>query len=503
MQRQEILARFESANLLIEPAALEQLIALADATAIVERAIQMASHSNAIVVTVQSILDATSATETGQRAQEVVVHAAPTFKPLARDIQSRLRIKEEKDVSNKSRCTGSLDDFVGYFRDRLKRMGSILKGRVSENGVTTVSALKSFTRGRAARLIGIVRERKETKNGHFIITLEDEEGTADALVPKDAPCVKAAGEIIPDEVIALDGYASDRFFIVKDILWPDLPLRDKKLTEEDFSIAFISDVHVGSKFFLDQQFERFLQFLNGEGTKEQQEAAGKVKYLLFAGDLVDGIGIYPEQEKELTLKDIYAQYEVVGDYLKKIPEYIEIVLAPGNHDAVRMAEPQPRLAEDLVKTFEGYRNVHFVGNPGYLDIDGLSTIMYHGCSLVPIISQLPHLAQGFTHPEKVAIELLKRRHLSPVYGDYPLVPEKRDYLVIDDVPDITHFGHIHHNGYADYRGTTIVNSGTWQSTTPFMKRMGFEPTPAQLPIYNAKTATLKVFNFSSAETIQP
>ena len=40
--------------------------------------------------------------------------------------------------------------------------------------------------------------------------------------------------------------------------------------------------------------------------------------------------------------------------------------------------------------------------------------------------------------------LLRARHLSPIYGSQtPIAPEMEDLLVIEDVPDIFHVGHVH------------------------------------------------------------
>jgi len=33
-----------------------------------------------------------------------------------------------------------------------------------------------------------------------------------------------------------------------------------------------------------------------------REIAGRVKYVLIAGDIVDGVGVYPNQIKELVIK---------------------------------------------------------------------------------------------------------------------------------------------------------------------------------------------------------
>ncbi|MEZ5334217.1 MAG: hypothetical protein R2741_02730 [Methanolobus sp.] len=52
-----------------------------------------------------------------------------------------------------------------------------------------------------------------------------------------------------------------------------------------------------------------------------------------------------------------------------IPKHIKIIISPGNHDAVRQAEPQPKLPECIREYFP--ENVTFVGNPSIVDLDGV------------------------------------------------------------------------------------------------------------------------------------
>ena len=94
-------------------------------------------------------------------------------------------------------------------------------------------------------------------------------------------------------------------------------------------------------------------------------------------------------------------------------------------------------------------------------------------------------------------EILKRRHLSPIYGGNVVTPSKSDSLVIDEVPDILHMGHIHKNGYDEYHGTALVNSGTWQARTSFQIKQGHIPTPALLSVYDARTTSLLQVDFNS------
>ena len=63
-----------------------------------------------------------------------------------------------------------------------------------------------------------------------------------------------------------------------------------------------------------------------------------------------------------------------------------------------------------------------------------------------------------------------------------LASELEDYLVIDDVPDVFHTGHVHINTYRRFKGIHLINSGTFQTQTEFQKIYNIEPTPAEVPI---------------------
>jgi DNA polymerase II small subunit len=46
-----------------------------------------------------------------------------------------------------------------------------------------------------------------------------------------------------------------------------------------------------------------------------------------------------------------------------------------------------------------------------------------------------------------------------------------------------------------YRGTLILNSGTWQSQTPFQAKMGIDPVTGIIPIVNLSTLEVFTKNF--------
>ena len=415
-------------------------------------------------------------------------------RPASCDIKSKLIIHDASDVSGKSTCAGTLEDFVGYFDRRFENLRSVMQEHVEYKMAITIEALKKANNRDKARLIVMVKEKRESNKGNRFLEVEDMTGSLTVLFSDKNEAVKGAYDrILNDEVIGLEGILRGDLFIASEVTQPDIPINHvRRFAGEEVYAVFLSDIHVGSYLFLEKEFQAFIDWLNGRGGR--QDIAAKVKYILVAGDLVDGIGIYPGQEKELTMPDIRRQYEFLTLLLAEIPKHIEVVLSMGNHDASRNAEPQPRIDKDLAPGLYGLPNVHVTGNPVWLSAHGVEFLMYHGTSLDTIIGNLSGCS--YQRPETAMVELLRRRHLVPTYGSDSISPENHDYLFIGDVPDVFHCGHVHTNGYSMYRGVNVVNSGTWQAKTAFQERLGHQPTPALVPVMNLQNHELSILDFT-------
>lgn len=419
-------------------------------------------------------------------APNVEIIRSPRFSPIAKEYSPKIKIHEHRDVSGQSRCMGTVDDFVAYFRDRYKQEASILKQRNCQFPILRCDQLQKNT-GTQSRLIAMVSDKKTTAKGNLWLEVEDEFASAKVLISSKEPIFKQAQNILRDDVIAFDGKPSENFFIANQVTWPDVPvIRNEPKCEEDLAIAYLSDLHIGSRFYLEKPFKRLLRWLKGEEGNE--ELAGKIKYLCIAGDLVDGIGVYPSQEKELTIKDIYGQYEEFDRIMGEIPDHIEIIAGPGNHDAVRRSDPQPFIPMDMIKS-----DIKKIGSPSTVEIESFNHLIYHGTSLDAMIANMSGLS--YAKPEGPMLEMLKRRHLSPLYGENLIVPELRDFMVISQEPDVVHMGHIHKNASMRYRGTLLLNSGTFQDRTDFQVKMGHIPSPCILPVLELKNQQLTHLKF--------
>jgi DNA polymerase II small subunit len=421
--------------------------------------------------------------------------AADEFYPYAKDIASDFKILD--DATGKLTANGTLEEYVRLFQDRFKRIEKIFRQRIDVRAATPIAeALKSQPKTKL-KIICMLTEKRDSKN-HTILSVEDPHSSATVLVPQKAsPDVrKKALMLMPDQVICLAVIKTrTNLFLAEDIIFPEIGRKPQQRAPEPIYAVLTSDIHIGSTKFEKEAFKRFILWLKGKyGSPAMRQIAGRVKYLLIAGDLVDGIGIYPDQQKELTIRDVRKQYAFAIKYFEKIPSYIDIFISPGNHDAARKSLPQPAIPEGYLAAIKDKPNMHSVGSPCLLNLHGVDVLMYHGRSLDDIIGVVPGM--DHEHPDKAMRLLLQSRHLAPVYGGKTMLsPENRDYLVIDKVPDIFHAGHIHVNGHCNYRGVLVVNSGGWQAQTDYMEKLGLVPTPGKVPVVNLQTLELSILSF--------
>ena len=386
-----------------------------------------------------------------------------------------------QDTSKKSYTSGELENLISYFKSRYEKLYNILSKRPELRKPIKVADIDESQD--SLSMILMVKEIRSSKNGHKIVDFEDDTGSISVLFSNNNDELFAEAEkLVRDEVIGVIANKSDdnNFAFGQQIINPGVLRVPEK--EMDFGIVFLSDVHIGSLTFLEDAFTRFIDWINCDyGTEEQRRVAEDVKYLIIGGDIVDGIGVYPNQEKELAIKDITEQYNEAARFLGNVRSDIKIIIAPGNHDASRVAEPQPAVPEEYAKALYELDNVEFISNPGVVSLDGINVLIYHGRSFDDLVMAV----KEFTHERNDLLmeELLQKRHLAPIYGERtPLASELEDYLVIDEVPDVFHTGHVHINTYRRFKGIHMINSGTFQTQTEFQKIYNIEPTPAEVPV---------------------
>jgi len=440
-----------------------------------------------------------------ERVKELIPEAEATpptigkvsFHPYAKEIEPDVEVI--MDPTDEIQTTCSLEDYIDYFRDRFRRMSRLLRQRMDVRDSLTLSeALKSPNNSKV-RVICMVTDKRETRRGIFL-EVEDLETNATVYVPSEnGGAIEKARTLLLDQVVCLQlTKGKGSLLIVDDVFPPDIPIRKTHRAPIPVYAALISDLHVGSKMFMEKEFRQFISWLNGRvGDRRLRRIASHVKYLIIAGDIVDGVGIYPKQIEELSVDDIYEQYRLAVEILKDLPDYIEVIVIPGNHDASRRALPQPALLKDYAEPLYELEGVSILGNPSTISLHGVRVLIHHGRSLDDVISFAPNM--DFQEPDKAMKLLLQSRHLAPIYGGRTLIaPERKDLLVIEEVPDIYHAGHVHVMSYSTYRDVLLVNSGAWQEQTEYQREMGHTPNPGVAPIVNLQNLQVVTVDFTSS-----
>ncbi|MBT3298666.1 DNA-directed DNA polymerase II small subunit [archaeon] len=401
----------------------------------------------------------------------------------------------------------TVKDFAKQFRSRYQFLEKVIRQRSEIKNLLSINRLFAKKERDNVSIIGIITEINETRNGNLIIEVEDPTGQIKILINKSKKDLfKKGKDLVPDEIVGIIGVNGDNIIFVEDLVWPDIPITNemKKIDKDEYAV-FLSDVHVGSTYFLEEEFNKFLRWLSGKtGNQSQKEVASKVKYIFIAGDLVDGIGIYPAQESELTITDINKQYTEFTRLLSQVPKDKTFFICPGNHDAVHLAEPQPNFFKEYSESLFDIDNLILLSNPSVVNIgksdesNGLNILMYHGYSFDYYVSNVDSIRNGggYERADLIMKFLLQRRHLAPSFKSTPYLPShSEDPLLIKNIPDIIITGHIHYSSVANYRGVTMISGSCWQGQTKFQEKLGHNPQPGRVPIVNLKTREVKVLKF--------
>jgi DNA polymerase II small subunit len=392
-------------------------------------------------------------------------------------------------------------DFVTYFRNRFSEMKFFLQERAELNNLISIDKIVGSRQG--ISIIGMVSDKKTTKNKNIIFEVEDLTGKIKILVSQNKKeLYEKAENVALDSVLGFKASGSREILFANDIFLPDIILQERKKSPYDESAVFISDIHIGSKLFFEKNFLKFIDYLNGKipNTPESK----KIKYLFAVGDLVAGVGVYPGQEKELAIPDIEEQYMKVAELFGKIRKDIQIIMLPGNHDCVRLMEPQPVFDEKYAWPLYDLPNVTLTANPSLVSIgakggfSGFDILSYHGFSYPFYGNNIPNLIHQnaiVESPDKIMTYLLQNRHLAPTHSSVQYYPDEKDPLMIRKAPDIFVSGHTHKGAVSYYNNILILSSTCWESLTSFQEKLGNKPDFCKVPLFNLKTREVKILDF--------
>jgi DNA polymerase II small subunit len=415
------------------------------------------------------------------------------------DEEHQVEFEILSDPTDKITSAEGVDGYGKLFASRFAKLKQIMSNRPESKKVREIASVKSITKTDDELFVwGLVSDRKSDRN-ITKITLEDPTGSVEVVV-FEGDLKDAADTLLMDQFAMLRIIpAKNGGFFAKEILLPDIPEHATNRSKTETYAVFLSDLHVGSKFFMEEELLEFINWISSA-----DPIARKIRFVVVGGDLIDGVGVFPGQEKILNQTTTEEQLQKTFEVLDKIPKHIKVFLISGNHDAGRKALPQPAIPKIYNSELWDRENFFMLGNPSMISLNGVKVLMYHGQSIDDVVRTTPGVS--YDKPAAVMRHFLKARHMSPIYGSRtPIAPETEDMMVIDDVPDIFHSGHVHFVGLDLYKGVLIINSGAWQRQTDFQESVGITPTPGMAIIVNLQTMKVfqKDFRVQESDFIEP
>ena len=237
-------------------------------------------------------------------------YSVEDFPMEANEVESDIEV--HFDITGNSSTEGRISDMQSCFRSRLSQIremmlsGGVLPRRPMRNSEAWRNRRRYNSKDYEITIVGLASDVKWARTGSLMFVLEDETTQIGCVLkpPSDASPLHASLDgLMDDEIVGVSGFFTsgdrDPRLIVLDIHKPPLSNHSKAQATHDqaVSAAFLSDVHFGSKTFLQPQWDKMIHWFKND------PLARTVKYFVLSGDGVDGVGIYPGQERHLTVKD--------------------------------------------------------------------------------------------------------------------------------------------------------------------------------------------------------
>jgi DNA polymerase II small subunit len=184
--------------------------------------------------------------------------------------------------------------------------------------------------------------------------------------------------------------------------------------------------------------------------------------------------------------------------LQEIPKNIEIIIIPGEHDATHVPNPQPAIDKKIGKELLKLPNLKSHGNPLWLTIEEMTILAFHGQVNDVLFEKHFHF-----DPLKPIIgikQLLEYRHLYPEYGTFnPITPYKKDYLIIDEVPDVIVSGHFHQAHFEEYKGVKILTCGSFQREHNKKNKNIINESLGKFPMLDTQTGQVEMIDLKKIQ----
>ena len=199
------------------------------------------------------------------------------------------------DPTDKITSAEGVEGYGKLFASRFNKLKQIMSDRPESKKVREIASVKSITKTDDELFVwGLVSDRKSDRK-ITKITLEDSTGSMEIVV-FEGDLKDVADTLLMDQFAMLRIVpAKNGGFFAKEIFLPDIPEHTSNRSKTETYAVFLSDLHVGSKFFMEEELSEFINWISSA-----DPIARKIRFVVVGGDLIDGVGVFPGQEKILN-----------------------------------------------------------------------------------------------------------------------------------------------------------------------------------------------------------
>src|SRR5574341_1188551 len=194
------------------------------------------------------------------------------------------------DPTKKITSAEGIDGFGALFVNRYSKLLKIIMQRSQAKKLTQIETVKAGKPKEDVFVSGLLMDRKIERDVTKLV-VDDPTGSIETLVfNKDLQLV-ANSLLIDQFVMQSVTTGKNGGFIAKELVVPDVPDHITNRSKTETYAVLISDLHVGSKYFMEKEFTEFVAWLSSP-----DPVAKKIRFVLVCGDVIDGVGIFPNQD---------------------------------------------------------------------------------------------------------------------------------------------------------------------------------------------------------------
>ena len=199
--------------------------------------------------------------KTRQKQYQINQNDLETYLGIKDDPSLQNELKVLSDPSLKITSGEGVKGYNALFSSRFNKLKRIILERPESKMLKSIAVVKSTKLENDVYVCGLVTARNAERNITKLV-LEDPSGSFEGII-FDEELQKSAGTLLLDQFVMVRvTSAKNSGLMIKDLIMPDLPDQKINKSEREVFAVFLSDLHIGSKYFMEDELTEFVKWIS-------------------------------------------------------------------------------------------------------------------------------------------------------------------------------------------------------------------------------------------------